>query len=365
MNTRIRVTIVIMMALLLAACSAPTAPLGSAGGSQPPVALPQIQDQSAGQQQGQPPVDQQSPQVVNNPAAQPTPLPTEEHVHDATHTHATVDLHNLPIGDGRITTTGAQVGYVYACGGFNGMSANASGSWINGDGTYDLTEKPTVDGAVTWPSTFDISVAGDMRVFTGNGLPDHATGNYPISTSDDAYQYDRNPNSISAQQFQIQVSANPTIAASPTCLSGGPIGVMLSGVVFYNALDAGGLDAVAHEIQDDCGGHPQMNGQYHYHSFSECLDDGGTGHSSLAGYAFDGFGIYGPRGESGALLTNASLDECHGHTHLIEWNGQQVEMYHYHATYEYPYTIGCFMGTPAQQAGGQDGPPAGPRGPRP
>jgi len=23
-----------------------------------------------------------------------------------------------------------------------------------------------------------------------------------------------------------------------------------------------------------------------------------------------------------------------------------VSMYHYHATYEYPYTLGCFRGTP-------------------
>jgi hypothetical protein len=89
-----------------------------------------------------------------------------------------------------------------------------------------------------------------------------------------------------------------------------------------------------------------MSGTYHYHSLTSCLADPGSGHSALLGYARDGFGIYGVRGETGAIVTDADLDECHGHTHAITWNGQSVSMYHYHATYEYPYTLGCFRGTP-------------------
>ncbi|WP_230986724.1 hypothetical protein [Cohnella fermenti] len=46
------------------------------------------------------------------------------------------------------------------------------------------------------------------------------------------------------------------------------------------------------------------------------------------------------------LLTTDDLDEFHGHTHLVEWDGKMVNMYHYHATYEYPYTIGAFKGIP-------------------
>ena len=38
-------------------------------------------------------------------------------------------------------------------------------------------------------------------------------------------------------------------------------------------------------------------------------------------------------------LTNADLDECHGHDH-------SPLGYHYHATIEYPYTIGCYRGDP-------------------
>ena len=124
----------------------------------------------------------------------------------------------------------------------------------------------------------------------------------------------------------------------------------LTGSVLFDALDAEGRDAPAHEIQDRCGGHPERTGQYHYHSLSPCADAGSSAkaHSKLVGYALDGFGIYGPRGEAGRLLSNADLDVCHGHTHVIAWRGKQVRMYHYHTTAEYPYTLGCFRGTPVR-----------------
>ena len=262
----------------------------------------------------------------------------------------TVDLTRLRIGDA--VSSEPEVGAVWSCQTtFGGPGAAALGDWANGDGTFDLTAKPTVDGEVEWPSEFAITLNGDVRTLTGNALPDHATGNYPISNTDDAYQYDRNPNSISAQTLQSDLPANPTIADEPSCLSLGAIGVMLTGSVFFNGLDARGRDAVAYEIQDTCAGHPEMRGAYHYHSLTPCIDDESEGHSSLVGYAMDGFGVYGPRGEDGKTLTNAFLDECHGHSHEIEWHGQTVEMYHYHATWEYPYTVGCYKGTPTTTSG--------------
>ena len=45
-------------------------------------------------------------------------------------------------------------------------------------------------------------------------------------------------------------------------------------------------------------------------------------------------------------MHDTTLDECHGHTHEIEWDGELVKRYHYHATAEYPYTVGCYRGTP-------------------
>ena len=50
--------------------------------------------------------------------------------------------------------------------------------------------------------------------------------------------------------------------------------------------------------------------------------------------------------ESGAKKgrSSADLDECHGHTHQITWDGQEMSMYHYHATWDFPYTVGCMRG---------------------
>ena len=255
---------------------------------------------------------------------------------------AEVDLTTLPIGEA--ISTAPQAGAVWSCQTtFGGGGASAAGDWINDDGTYDFTAKSLVDGEVTWPNEFEIVTEGDARSIAGNGLPDHVTGEYPISQDDDAYDFDRNPNSISSQDFQFTLPRSPDIAAAASCVSMGAIGVMLTGSVFFNALDAAGRDAVAYEIQDSCDGHPEMGGTYHYHGLTSCIADADSGeHSPLLGYVFDGFGLYGRHGDGGATVTNADLDECHGHAHALE---AEPDVYHYHATWEYPYTVGCFRGT--------------------
>ncbi len=262
------------------------------------------------------------------------------------------DLTHLPIGDGKVSTTAPQIGYVFACQTMSGGGAQADGPWIHSDGTFDFTAKATVDGAVEWPEhALKITLDGQARNITTNDLPDHPTGTYPIASTDNAYQYDRNPNSISAQIYIADLPAMPVASNQPTCLSGGAIGVTLSGSVIFNALDAENRDALAHETQDSCQGHPERSGAYHYHSLSTCIPDTESGQSALMGYALDGFGIYGSRAADGTILTNADLDECHGTTSEIEWDGQQVVMYHYVATYEYPYTLGCYRGTPISLSG--------------
>ena len=96
---------------------------------------------------------------------------------------------------------------------------------------------------------------------------------------------------------------------------------------------------------DQCWGHPYAQ-QYHLHGYSwKCFPNQGTeGHSPLFGYALDGFGIYGPRGDDGKMVTNEQLDECHGHTHPVMWDGKMQNIYHYHLNREFPYAVGCFRG---------------------
>jgi YHYH protein len=256
---------------------------------------------------------------------------------------------NLPIGDGRLSNW-PRAGDVFPCQTSypNIGGAFRNGPWMKQDGTFDLLSKATVDGSNTWSSSLDIRYEYAQRVIhiSGNSLPNHATGTFPISQYDDAYTYDDNPNTIKAHWLDYNLPPIPIMAPAPRCLPSGAIGIMFSGAILFNALDGQGKDAVAHELQDGCQGHPEIDGQYHYHSLSWCIDDSGAGHSRMLGYALDGFGIFGHRGENGQPLTNVDLDECHGHAHMIFWGGQPMWLYHYHATNEYPYTLGCFRGAP-------------------
>jgi hypothetical protein len=184
---------------------------------------------------------------------------------------------------------------------------------------------------------------------TTNDLPKgHASGTFPVAASDPASSYDRNPNHIAAQSVTLRLPVSPKAAARPSCVSLGSIGILVDGVVLYDALDGQGRDAAAHEVLDACGGHPDMSSTYHHHDVPSCiLDKAKSG--ALVGYARDGYGIYVERDAKGNLLANASLDACHGRTSVVLWNGKKQSVYHYDATLEYPYTVGCYHGTPVNR----------------
>jgi len=260
-----------------------------------------------------------------------------------------LDVHRLPLGDGRVATS-PERGSVFSCRTeFRQGAVVHTGDWIHGE-TWDLAEKPAVRGRVTWPSAeFAITTndAGRVvsRLVRGNGLPvDTPTGTFPIARDDPAFVLDRNPNRIAPQNVVLTLPRDPELADAPACVPMGMIGIALNGVAIYNALDDAGLDAVAHEVQDLCSGHPQMRGEYHYHGPSPCLPDE-TARATLIGYGIDGFGIFSTYDLDGREITNADLDACHGRVGPIEWDGLRVEMYHYVLTREYPYTVGCFRGT--------------------
>jgi YHYH protein len=265
---------------------------------------------------------------------------------------------SLPLGDGKISTQ-PKAGYVMACNSSfrGGGGAHRVGDWIK-DGRWDPKAKPTVEGAVQWPDAqISVSLEGTgqdaQRVVRANNLPTHASGEFPVRPGSKAFDYDRNPNRITERKVLLRLPAQPEPAAQPGCVPMGMVGFALSGAAIFNAFDLAGRDAPAYEIQDACNGHPERNGSYHYHDYSSCLKDstGQAGqHSAVMGYMLDGFAIFGLKGVGGKEVTNANLDECHGHSHAVEIDGSKRVSYHYHFTREYPYTIGCFKAR-AQAAG--------------
>jgi hypothetical protein len=162
----------------------------------------------------------------------------------------------------------------------------------------------------------------------------------------------------------------PVIAATPTTYLSCDNGVVSGSGIFTwgevsvtrregarmitsRALGDGGIPLRTLQLADT----PRVTGQ------TGCLPEGMVGISldgrvinagapfvtnaeGIAGYALDGFGIFGSN-EDGASLNSKDLDECHGHVHPIVWNDAPTSMYHYHVTSDAPYTLSCFRGTPS------------------
>ncbi|MBI3160378.1 MAG: YHYH protein [Chloroflexi bacterium] len=205
-------------------------------------------------------------------------------------------------------------------------------------------------------------VEGGVLVIETTGLPDHATQQV-------------NPNTPRAADYVLELPLDPVYLAATTPTGMGAIGVMVNGVLFYNPYTADGMDAVEQEIFDNCLGHADQFGRYHYHQAPGCLLDGTD--AQLIGFAFDGFPLYSYTDADGSWP--ADLDECNGHFGVTPEYPQGI--YHYHVTDTFPYLIGCYhgevqlknvqetggagagtAGAPAGPQGGQGVPPAGPGG---
>jgi hypothetical protein len=235
--------------------------------------------------------------------------------------------------------------------------------WVDGQKVIPA-QIPYVEGEVDWSPVFNTWVENGVRYFTGNGLPNHPTGQFPLTTGQDAYPYyaalpdpygeyaNAAELPMAAYNLYMSVPANPIYSENPTCLSDLTIAISTqTGPVFDANIAVSSdplyVDPIADLPLDSCWGHP-IQLRYHYHGYSwKCFPDQGdvNQHSPIMGIALDGFGVFGPRGDGGVLLTNENLDVCHGHSGKIDWDGILNDMYHYHLNNEFPYGPGCFRGT--------------------
>lgn len=188
----------------------------------------------------------------------------------------------------------------------------------------------------------DVSLDGDWVVIRSTGVPEHPSPYFdpgdpryaPYDGDNPGFQL--NPNRIREQTFTFRIPLHPTEGpheATPL----GPIGVALDGVALFNQY-AAGRQPLTFEVNsfDQYNGHPQQTGVYHYHVEPLWLtrDDEGA----LVGFLLDGFPVYGPV-EDGRRLTDADLDEYHGH--FGPTPDYPDGIYHYHVTAEDPYINGA------------------------
>lgn len=185
-------------------------------------------------------------------------------------------------------------------------------------------------------------------VITSTSQPDHTSAYYPVThplyEAYNASDFNQNPNQIVPQTITMTVPRYPSVASNHTPTALGSIGIAVNSVSLYNQYAAPG-DNLTDEIItfDQWEGHPQMQGNYHYHLESPWLTQQ-HGNEGLVGILLDGFPVYGTH-ENGIQITNADLDAYHGHTSSTPEfpNG----IYHYHVTTEAPYINGDgYYGTP-------------------
>jgi hypothetical protein len=198
-------------------------------------------------------------------------------------------------------------------------------------------------------SAVTISVDGDYVVLKAKGVPDHKSPYF--ATTDSRYEayngtnpnFALNPNRIIEQSYTFRIPIHPSGASTHAATPLGPIGVAINGVPLYNQYN-GQNRPLSVEIDsfDQYNGHPAQAGDYHYHVEPISITRA-SGSSALIGFLLDGFPVYGPV-ENGKRLTNADLDELHGHSGATADYPQGV--YHYHITDDDPYINGAgFYGT--------------------
>lgn len=198
----------------------------------------------------------------------------------------------------------------------------------------------------------DMYLDGDYVVIKVNCLPDHKTPYYQ-GTQWEADKYEsyngsntifhQNPNKISQQTVTFRIPRNPKESNGHNATPMGPIGVGLNGVPLFNQYAAGGSPLTG-EINsfDQYNGHPQQQGQYHYHVEPTYLT-AAKGKDALLGFLLDGFPVYGPM-ENGKTISDNDLDAYHGHTTAT--TDYPNGIYHYHFTADAPYLNGDgFFGT--------------------
>lgn len=224
--------------------------------------------------------------------------------------------------------------------------------------TDTTTTTTTSSGSTDVPAVYtkiygaaSVTRDGNYIVIKSLGLPDHKSPYYKNtqweSTKYEAYNgsstFSQNPNSIVQQNLTFRIPVNPAEASVKASTPGGPIGIAVNGIPLFNQYAAMGAPLTSEIISfDQYGGHPQQQGQYHYH-LEPYYITAQQSKSILLGFLLDGFPVYGPL-EDGKTLTSADLDVYHGHSHAtVEYpNG----IYHYHFTVDDPYLNGNgFFGT--------------------
>ncbi len=169
----------------------------------------------------------------------------------------------------------------------------------------------------------ELGTAGGVVTATADGQPDYPSNYFPAGDACfEAFPEGApNPNHIQSQALALTFPSTPDTTATP--MGGGPVGLAVNGVALFANAAAPGQDIFTEaETFDRCGGHPDQQGVYHYHSEPLAIS---SDDARLVGVLRDGYPVYGRRDADGSL---PSLDVYGGHTGPTPHSAADV--YHYH-----------------------------------
>jgi hypothetical protein len=193
-------------------------------------------------------------------------------------------------------------------------------------------------------SAVQVATDGDFYVLTANGVPDHKSPYFDATDARfEAYngtntRFAKAPGTIVSTRYVMRIPRQPARASTSAATPLGPIGLALNGVPFFNQYNGQNRPLTA-EIDsfDQYNGHPTPTNAYHYHVEPLALTRA-VGSDKLLGVLLDGYPVYGPV-ENGKRVTNADLDNLHGHTSAT--TEFPTGIYHYHVTDADPYINGA------------------------
>ncbi|TQV88067.1 PKD domain-containing protein [Aliikangiella coralliicola] len=178
-----------------------------------------------------------------------------------------------------------------------------------------LDSRPNVNRDFKSPTQRTTAQVGDVIEF-GQDI------NYDSDRTCDLGYWPPGPECPVLKNKDNKIPSSPK-PATQTCQVGlGTVGVMLNGTSVFNWGDAmsyndeGVWNNLAPKFEvydvDICSGHAEVQGEYHHHTFSSCLQDlmgdDGSNHSPIYGFAADGYPIHGPYQMQGVLAKTAWVE---------------------------------------------------------
>ena len=178
-------------------------------------------------------------------------------------------------------------------------------------------------------SILNVTENEEFLIFETNNIPNHVLTR-------------TNPNEATPKNYRFFIPKSPKLLNVPYRITKKTqeIGIALNGVVIAGPYDSQDKIAPYNRVVDECSSHADPQGMYHYHFSPLCLKNSkgdvvGVSPLNQIGWSFDGFKIYGLADRKKHM---PAIDNCNGHSHDGE--------YHYHATIDYPFFMGCFKADP-------------------